>query len=672
MSIVSKSRNSRGSGGGSWNHRSKEVTELRRSGQLDAAYALSVERIADSAADEHDRAAYAWCLITLVKQPSADGNQQKLSDYLDQLRRFEVPTSDAMLAEHRENALTLADPDRRAVQKARNLSRQGNHEEAARIYADLHTNGKLEPNDRKSWGWELYRLVKAELQDKQDDELSPPVVQRVKRQLNVYLKLSIEGPDLLHTLMLQQALRLVKGGHLKVLPFLRLWNPEQFSEEDFASQTGKDGKTYPSLVERTIQAAASEAADSDRTDDRSFILPHVQTAMQRFPENIWLKLNHAKLLRGMGRIDEARAQAIEFAREKASEFWAWDLVGDLVQDDPELRLSCYAKALSCSQDDDFVGKVRLKLATLLEKSHPNEARFEIERVISHRTRAGYPISREAQALSERLAAVSPKSTDRTFYSRFSDSAEALLFSHLPWTDASLGDQFTIEGRDGQKPRKRRRIYLRTKPFALELSLPDNHVDIRGLNEGAALIVQHEMSNTDPGRATIHRIRSRPGGTVMDVAPERIAVIDHINDQKSLIHVVVARGVDGTCPISLYQGEPRVGKAVAVRLAQHHGRTGMLTRIIAISATDQPVSADIRRAFREATRVNETGLGFTESDIFIPPHMVAASNIESGDLVEGIAIASFNKKRGTWGMKAIEAKSIARNQIVFGNGDDDDI
>ncbi len=650
----------------------KEVTILRKAGKLDLAYQISLDLIAAQNSDARDRAAYAWCLIALVKHHAADSSQQKLSDYLEQLKRFEVPANDDLLAEHRGKALALAQPDRRAALDARGLSKQGKHEEAARIYADLHTNGKLEPDDRKSWGWELYRVIKADLQDKQDDELSPPVVQRVKRQLNIYLKLSADGPDLLHTLMLQQALRLAKGGHLKLLPFLRLWNPEQFSDEDFESQIGKDGKTYPSLVERTIQAAASEAADSDRSDDRSFILPHVQTAMQRFPENIWLKLNYAKLLRGMGRIDEARAQAIEFAREKASEFWAWDLVGDLVQDDPELRLSCYAKALSCSQDDDFVGKVRLKLATLLEKSHPNEARFEIERVMSHRTRAGYPIPREAQALSERLAPISPKSTDITFYSRFSDSAEALLFSHLPWTDASLGDQFTIEGRDGQKPRKRRRIYLRTKQFALELSLPDNHVDIRGLNEGVPLIVQHEMSNTVPGRATIHRIRSRPDGTVMDVAPEQIAVIDRINDQKSLIHVVVTRGVDCTCPISLYPGEPRVGRAVAVRLAQHHGRTGMLTRIIAISATDQPVSADILRAFREATRVNEAGLGFTESDIFIPPHMVAASNIEAGDLVEGIAIASFNEKRGTWGMKAIEVKSVARNHLGSGNGHDDNI
>jgi hypothetical protein len=53
-------------------------------------------------------------------------------------------------------------------------------------------------------------------------------------------------------------------------------------------------------------------------------------------------------------------------------------------------------------------------------------------------------------------------------------------------------------------------------------------------------------------------------------------------------------------------------------------------------------------------------------------MVAASNIEAGVLVEGIAIARSIKKRGTWGMKAIEVKSVARNHLGSGNGHDDDI
>lgn len=669
MSIISARRNGRSSGGGSWNHRSKEVTELRKSGQLEAAYVLSVERTADSEADDFDRAAYAWCLIALVKQQSADGNQHKLSDYLDQLRAFEVPGTDEMLTEHREKALALAQPNRRAVLNARNLSKQGKHEEASRIYADIHANGKLEAEDRKSWGWELFRLIKAELEGNQDDELTSPVVQRVKRHLNTHLKLGNGGPDLLHSLILRQALRLTKGDHLKLLPFLRLWNPDQFSDEDFTRQTGKDGKIYPSLVEQVIQTAASEAADSDRADDRHFILPHVQAALKRFPENIWLKLNLTKLLRGLGRIDEARILAIEFAREKASEYWAWELIGDLVPNDIDLRRSCYAKALNCSQDDDFVGKVRLKFAALMEESHPAEARFEVKRIMTHRARAGYQISREAQALAERLAAFSPNPTDRAFYSRLSDAAEALLFSHLPWTDASLGDVFTIVGRDGQKPRQRRRIYVKGNPFAIEVSLPDNHADIRGLPEGAPLKVQYETSKAEPGRATIHRICPRVDGTPMDIVASRVGVIDHINHERSLIHVVVARGIDGTCPISLYRGQAKIGGAVAVRLAQHHSKSGVRTRVFEIESTDQAPSADVCRQFRDATNVTPNGLGFTRGDIFIPPHMIAAEGIQAGDLVAGIAIASFDKKRGKWGMKAIKAKSVARNHFDFGNDDD---
>jgi hypothetical protein len=77
-----------------------------------------------------------------------------------------------------------------------------------------------------------------------------------------------------------------------------------------------------------------------------------------------------------------------------------------------------------------------------------------------------------------------------------------------------------------------------------------------------------------------------------------------------------------------------------------------------------------RQFREATNVTSNGLGFTLGDIFIPPHLVTAEGIQAGDLVEGMAIASFDKKRGKWGMKAIQAKSIAQNHFDFGGENDD--
>ena len=134
--------------------------------------------------------------------------------------------------------------------------------------------------------------------------------------------------------------------------------------------------------------------------------------------------------------------------------------------------------------------------------------------------------------------------------------------------------------------------------------------------------------------------------------------------------VVARGVDGMCPISLYPGQAKIGDAVAVRIAQHHSKSGVRTRIVEIESTDQAPYPDVCRQFRDATNVTPNGLGFTSGDIFIPPHMITAEGIKAGDLVEGIALASFDKKRGKWGMKAIQAKSIARNNFDFGNKEDE--
>ncbi|MFP3499692.1 hypothetical protein SB759_36330, partial [Pseudomonas sp. SIMBA_059] len=84
--------------------------------------------------------------------------------------------------------------------------------------------------------------------------------------------------------------------------------------------------------------------------------------------------------RNLERREEARQLATEFARDKAGEYWTWELLGDL-EVEATMRLSCYAKALTCSEDDTFVTKVRLKFAALLFPEHPSEARFEIERVM---------------------------------------------------------------------------------------------------------------------------------------------------------------------------------------------------------------------------------------------------------------------------------------------------
>lgn len=579
-----------------------------------------------------------------------------LRDYLEQLSKLQVSADNDLLVEQRDRALALADGERREVMAARNLGKEGRHAEAVRAFAALAAQGVLTTDDKLAYGWELFRANQAIFRAVGGTDMSSNAADGIKRHLNTYLKLGIAESGLLHTCMLQQAERLARSDHLRLVAFSRLWDLASFRPDDFRETRHDDGKVFPPLFETVVQRASKEAVNGGSPAEMEYIQPYLAEAMKRFPENVWLKLNMVKLMRGIGRIDEARQLATDFARSKAGEYWTWELVGDLA-DDPAMRLSCYAKALTCSEDDTFVTKVRLKFAALLGADHPKQAKAEVERVIEHRRREGNRIPTEAERLMRQswFAAATASPTGRAFYDCFKARAEELLFAHLPWTNASAGDEFVIKGQDGQKDRTRRRLYVRAAPLTLEISVSSSHPDVRRLQPGAPISVQMETSTTEPWKTTVHRIRQRHDGAPDDVVTEKVAVIDHVNHAKGLLHFVVARGVDGTLPLAQFNGRPEVGQIVAVRMARYHDRKGPRTRTLsAVSSTQSPPS-DVLKSFNERVAVRN-GLGFTSADIFIPPDIVAAEGIIDGEEVTGTAIISFNKKHSTWGWKAIRAQS----------------
>jgi hypothetical protein len=636
----------------------QQVTALRKEGKLDEAFALALELVANPDANEWDSRAYGWCLIALVKHHASDTDPSSLQRYLGLLNRFEVPGADEMLTEHRERALALADEDGRAIMEARKLGKDGQHDRAVFAFSSLNAKGILNEDEKTAFGWELYRASRAIFQKAERNDLLPGAVDTIKRHLNIYLKLGIAKSDRLHSLTMQQAVRLSRDGHLRLVAFARLWNLELFQREDLRETRSDDGKVFPALAETVIQRASKEAAQGGSPAEMTYILPHLERGIERFPENPWLKLNLVKLLRALGRVDEARTLALEFARAKAGEFWTWDLIGDL-EIDPTMKLSCYAKALTCSEDDTFVVKVRLKFASLIFQEYSGEAKFEVERVIDCRNREGSRVPEGAQRMSQSawfLAAI-PRATGKSFYERFTARAEELLFAHLPWTDAIVGDQFVIEGQDGQKDKRRTRILLKADPISLEISVTSKHPDLRNRLSGTPISMQMEMAAAEPWKATVHRIRARDG-TGDEAVPELNGVIDHVNDAKALAHFVVAKGIDGTFPIADLEGEAAIGNAIAVRIARYRSRTGERTRTLSVRLSTHSPGPNVLKPFNEDVEVRN-GLGFTPAGIFIPRDMVSALDLSDGDNIAGKAVINFDKKRNAWGWKALTAELLGK-------------
>lgn len=624
----------------------KEIFRLRKAGELDQAYTLAKTSMAGPQTDDWDVRALSWCLVDLLKRAARKNDIARLSTFAVELETLPVPEGDDILESQRRFALSLAEKGRHEILSARNHSKAGRHEQACRVYYDLLAKDGLYPADHPGYGWDLYRWTKDILST--SDTLAPAAIGQARRNLNTYMKLSVDRPSPLHSCMLQIAWQLASGNHLDLPAFVGLWGLENFLADDYDRFTTADGKTLPALAEKVVQRATKDAAVAGNTRDIAGLLPHLEAMMKRYPDNVWFRQNLVRFLAALGRQDEAREQAVLFAREKSHEFWAWDLLGDL-QVDLNLRVACYCKGLLCPSEEDFVGRLRLKLARELSiQGYPDEARGEIDTVLAHRTKSGYRVPREAEELMAstwymRAKAAPPSSK---FYIQFAGRAEEILFEDIAWINACVGDSFTIEG---EKRKILRRLYIAESPMAREITVPERALGMNNLKSGQPIRIKADLGPSINDRTKLYATALRDDGVFYDTLQEVVGVVDHVNLTKGILHVIAGREIESV--ISLSDINASIGDHIALRVARYKTKKGVRSRLVTAKPTDAAVSDVVCRGFRNTVRISN-GMGFTEDGVFIPPDMVRSHDLQDDELVSGRAIINFDKKKRSWGWKAL--------------------
>lgn len=630
----------------------KEVTAKRKEGKagkegaLNEAYQMALQLMSAPHVDEWDFKAFGWCLIDLIKRDVQAGNQQNLAHYRKQLEAIKVDPKDDVLLKGVRNALSQCNPQGHLIIRARALSKDGRHADSADLYRTVLATGEADIEIQTSLGWELYKLSK-QLMALDNFNLSS-----VKRNLNDYLKLEVEKPSLLHTCVLQLATKLAGQDKVNILSFSKLWNLENLRPEDFERYHGDDGKESPSLAEKVIQQASKEAAALDNVQDLNYILPHIDKAIKQFPDNIWLKLNKAKVLLALGMYDDALTFGLEVTKSKVNDYWAWELLGDICAGTGSgTALSCYCKALLCPADDKFTGKVRLKLAQRMVGANEfAAAKNEVEKVLAEKEKEGQKIPQIVSGIISQSWYVETQASwsNMDYYKANTSVAESLLFSKMPWINANIGEKFTVLSREG-KQKQKRKIYVKMTSIPIEVIIPESRFAYSKLALGDGLRLKGEFDNNK--RFQIYVVEHRTSDMLWDVFIDQIGVVDHVNKDKGVIHFIVNRGMDGVVVSSELADTFKEGDAIAVRLSSHTTEKGQAYRVLQAVATDQVPSTMVMKQFCEEIRVSD-GMGFTESDIFIPPHLVNEYQIKDGQTISGAAVLNYNKKRSSWGWKAI--------------------
>lgn len=85
--------------------------------------------------------------------------------------------------------------------------------------------------------------------------------------------------------------------------------------------------------------------------DLEWAISFLEEVYSRYDDDEWSDFRIGKLLIWSKELDRAKERLLPVIRKKQSEFWAWDLLGDLF---PGQRKACVAKALLCEADEIYV------------------------------------------------------------------------------------------------------------------------------------------------------------------------------------------------------------------------------------------------------------------------------------------------------------------------------
>lgn len=628
---------------------SQEVFSKRKQGQLIEALNMGRELVKENPHDPWNIKALAWTLIDLIKAAFKKNDTTLLNEYGRELNHLNLDESDDILMGQVKYVLGLSDPRKKLISDAKILSKQGNHSEAIKLFKTAMQHFPNDESLHENLAWEYYKYGKHLFQG---DNIN---VSYAKQILADYIRLKNPRPSLLHSLFLKLSDKLIGKEGFRLVAFLKLWDLENLTEDDFQPYEADNGNIYPSIAEKVIQHGAKDALASEDHELMEYMLPYVDNAILHFNENIWLLLNKTKLLHALGRDNEALTFAKSIVKSKINDYWAWDLLGEiLMSSDPERGFSCYCKALLCRSEEKFLGNVRLKFAEqLIDRSLYAEAKLEIQKAITSREQEGWKLTQEMLEYkqSEWFRDTEASKDNLQFYKNNVELAESILFDDLPWLKANIGDSYTTQ--NNPKPKRKLIVTFPGESMPKEISVPNNKYRFKELSIGAPIVLKGEIDSK--GQFNLYVIKDRDNGKNWDQIPKYIGVIDHVNYEKQLAHFLIDKTIDGILRFKDFPIEFELGDFIELQISEYQSKKGKGFRVISCEPTKQ-IPDQVVKSFEGCIR-EANGLGFTDDDIFIDRELMMYHNLQDRDCINGIAVLNYNKKRSSWGWKALKIHEI---------------
>jgi len=203
------------------------------------------------------------------------------------------------------------------------------------------------------------------------------------------------------------------------------------------SSEAKDGSTvvYLSVFEKYCSEYSKLLLEIGKYDNCFLVCEKALSALNSYTNTdneLWFHRRKAMCLIGLKHFEEAQKILAQVVKEKKSQFWAWEDLGDaytLIED----KMAFYCRGLLCKSKDEYLVGLREKVIPyFIWATEYSAAKYEINQIVAVREKNEWKISQKVKDWQlERWYAKNNSSTDNTpIYKKYSAKADALVYSDI--------------------------------------------------------------------------------------------------------------------------------------------------------------------------------------------------------------------------------------------------
>lgn len=652
---------------------STEVFDLRKAGKLDEAYTKALQLMEQPNLSDWDIKAYGYVLMSLIKRDVEHGHDAQISAYVSALRNLQVE-DDEVFENNKNKSLRLCD---RGYQQIERLVKGKRYKEAAPLARDAYKADRSNENMERLYCQILFNVVKEEAQKPK------PKARPVRGYVDAYFGLPGKSRAFFDQHIWNHISKLEDDqGDLNVGQYYLATMEHELPKEAYSNVpiekynfgVVKEDNSKPryrsSMYGKMARYVLEQVLNSKDVRLMQEICQSVESKEPELNEDeVWLvRWKRGKVLQACGEYEKARECILQTIESKSREFWVWSALGDTYVEEDDLTdlrvLSCYAMALWCNPQLKLGAALKLKFVQrLLKKEKYEEASIEVAELLANPTEVGKKNYEEAQRLSQASWYVDhpSKTSNRELYSLLRSFILIELSSTLQLVPGQMMSSFTHDQHTFYKIA----FELDTKRPPLEVTLTKR--DLQGVVFEPGQFVKAKLEWTKDSKG-----RDRARASIMcdsnpreNFLPTEYGLVTYINREKDVAHITTNKRKEVFLQkASTYHLEELMAVSFTCTEYKDSKNLTKLSVYDVAPAND----TDIKKLKVHVNGIFEEGdgaYGFLQDvecmdvdslkrtldeNVYVDAKLIKDYRLADEVVVDGVAVASYNSKRGSWGWK----------------------